>query len=215
MRDKSTNPKPTVQPIAGILKEDANIEFFGIQKTREVKFFQNGEIHDFHELKGDLAKKVAYAYDDDIPAQDVLNHLKEANGEPLGLPYKRKLELYVYYCWGSLNHFPDVIGDALQASENFRESIDCKSLQFKRKKLCIDGKPLKPREVIMIDLFAKDYKDEVIAKELGIAMPTYNHHKRTLFDKAGGVMTKTALMIKAVKQQLIAFTFQNNLRHEL
>lgn len=208
MDDKCTNRNPNPQKtMAGISKKDGNIEFFGIRETREVKFFQNGEIHDFSELTrnglGNIAVQIAKFYEQDIPAKKIIRNLEGPDGNKIKLSYKRELEIYVYYCWGSLNSVPDVINDVLQKPENFRETINCKSLGFKNKKLCIDGKPLKPREITMIDLFAKDYKDEVIAKELGISMPTFNHHKRTLFDKAGGVMTKTALMIKAVKQQLI------------
>lgn len=204
MQDKSNTKKSNPQMPAGILKEDGNVEFFGVRETREVKWIQHGKIRPFSELKGKLSFLIVSAFEGDQPAKEILKNLTDANGELLKLPYLRRLELYVYYCWGSLNSFPDVVGDVLSAPENFREKADCISLGFSLKKLTIDGIPLKPREIVMIDLFAKDYKDEIIAKELGIAMPTFNQHKRSLFDKAGGVMTKTALMIKAVKQQLLS-----------
>ncbi len=60
-----------------------------------------------------------------------------------------------YICpwdWGSPDGKPDMINGVLQEMENFRHCRDCISLRFKQLK--IEGKPLKPREIFMLDEMA-------------------------------------------------------------
>ncbi len=203
MQNKSTISSQHPQHlIAGIQKKDNSVEFFGIHETMEVRFLQNGKTHHFKELKKEHLFLVINAFEADRQAVAVLRNLKNPDGTPANLKYARMVELYVYFCYGNLNHTPDIENGVLSKPENYRHRRDCISLQFKHKTLRINGQPLKPREVIMIDLFSDDLKDDVVALELGITTTTLNQHKRELFDKAG-VHTKTALMIRAVKDELL------------
>jgi len=198
----TTNSAAKQELIAGILEGDENIEFFGLEPTKEVMFLQNGRSHEWKDLKGKPARLVLQAYHEDLPARQILENLKDVNGDPVNLPFSRRVELYVYYCWGSLDGKPDIKEGVLQEPENFRHSIDCISLGFERKKLMLNGMPLKKREITMIDLFAKDYKDTVVAQELSITTTTLNQHKRELYNKAN-VDTKPALMLECFRQQLV------------
>lgn len=204
MQNKCTTlPDNPQHLIAGIQKNDHSIEFFGIHETMEVRFLQNGKTHRFSELKKTELFLLINAFESDRKAVEILKYLKNPDGTLAKLGFKRMLELYTYFCYGSLNHTPDIDNGVLSKPENYRHRRDCISLQFQHKVLRINGHALKPREVIMIDLFADDLKDDVVALELGITTTTLNQHKRELFDKAGGVQTKTALMIKAAKDELL------------
>lgn len=190
------------QIIAGILKNDANIEFFGIKETKTVKWLQHGKTHDFSELSGAAANAVIEAYEADAGAKAYLKSIKDEQGRSLN--YARRVELYIYYCYGAINETPDMVDNILQAPENFRHSTEYVRSYFDVKKLQINGKELKLRELQMIDLFAEDHTDYAIAKMLGIALPTLNDQKRVLFKKAR-VQTKTALMIQAERNQLTVY----------
>lgn len=169
------------------------VEFFALRDKKKVKFIQNGRIREFGHLSGNPLKLVIDDYNQNKPAQNILRNIYPDVG------YKRLIELYVYYCYGSLDQTPDILNGQLSRKENFRESTDCIGLNFKS--LRIDGQELRKREVIMIDGFFKDKCDKQVADELNIAVPTFDQHKRKLLQKAG-VMTKTALMIKAAQQNL-------------
>lgn len=200
---KSTTKEPSRQQlIAGIRKNDDNIEFFGIRVTKEVMFMQNGKTHEWKDLKGKAARLMIQAYEEDAAAKQILENLKDDAGELVNLPFSRRVELYVYYCWGSLDAQPDIKNGVLMEPENFRHTQNCISLDFGKKKLTINGQALKKREIIMIDLFGQDEKDLVVAMELGIATPTLNQHKRELYDRAG-VNTKPALLLECMRQQII------------
>lgn len=202
MQSKANQKTDTAQPlIAGILKKDSSVEFFGIHETMEVRFIQNGQTHDFGELRGLHARLIVEAYENDPKAKEVISSLCDDDGNPLHLTYKRQLELYTYFCYGDLDGIPDIIHGTLSPSENFRHRRDCVSMQFGRKNLHINGEQLKEREITMIDCFFEDLKDDVVADILGITITTLNQHKKTLFNKAG-VQTKTALMIKATQEHI-------------
>lgn len=199
MQDKCTTLDQNPQHmIAGIQKNDNSIEFFGIHNTMEVRFLQNGKTHYFKELKGKDAILIIKAYESDPEAQQQIKNLSPDKN----LPFKRQIELYTYFCFGRLDGTPDIKDGELSYPENYRHRRDCISLGFKYKTFRINGNALKLREIIMIDGFAEDLKDDVVAQKLNITTTTLNQHKRGLFDKAG-VMTKPALMIRASKDGLI------------
>lgn len=194
------NQETTNTIIAGLCQHDSNIEFFGIKDTKKVKWIQNGVTHNFSELKGEPQKEVIKAYESDQGAKDYFKTLVNEKGQTL--PYIRRVELYIYYCYGELDNVADMINGVLGPSENFRDNDQFLSRHFCRKHLRINGNKLKPREICMIDCFAKDYKDSTVAGILSISVPTFNQHKRSLYDKAG-VNTKPGLMIQASKDKLI------------
>ena len=195
MKDKCTTSLEHSQHlIAGLLQEDSGIEFFGIPKTLEVQFIQNGHTHSFNELPVTAISALRNAYNTNHEAREVLGRYKE-NGKTVSAA--RQLELYTYFMYGGLDSTPDIIDGELQEPENYRHKQDCISLQFKTIKL--NGCPLKPREVKMIDLILEDHKNSVIALEMGIALPTFNQHDAELKKKAG-VQSKPALLLKAWKE---------------
>jgi DNA-binding CsgD family transcriptional regulator len=183
--------------VAGICQNDNSIEFFGIKESKQVKFMQNGKTHDFNDLKGKPALAIAYAYSRNQEAKDFFNSYKEDGQQ---IKHCRKIELFVYYMYGGLDHRADFANGELQESENFREQKDCPSLGFKS--LRLNGQKLSSREVMMIDCFHKDYTNGHTASLLGIAESTLDYHIRNLLHKAE-VQTKTALMIKCALQGVI------------
>jgi len=197
MKDKSTTSLQHSQHlIAGLLKQDCGIEFFGIPETMEVQYIQNGKVHSFKKLSPEDFSRLVNAYKSNAEAVKHLSCRVE-NGDFVSLI--RQVELYTYFMYGGLDGNPDLVNDKLQESENYRHSRDCISLKFKKIKL--NGSPLKPREVQMIDLFIDDDKDDVIAEKMGIAVSTYNQHKKELFTKTG-LHTKTAVSVAAVRQRI-------------
>ena len=197
MKHKSTTSLQHSQHlIAGLLKKDCGIEFFGIPETLEVQWIQNGQVHSFKKLSPADFSRLVNAYKSNAEA---LQHIscRVENGSFVSLT--RQVELYTYFMYGGLDGNPDLVNDELQEPENYRHSRDCISLKFKKIKL--NGSPLKPREVQMIDLFIEDDKDDVIAEKMGIAVSTYNQHKKELFTKTG-LHTKTAVSVAAVRQRI-------------
>ena len=180
--------------IAGILKSDNAIEIFGIRKTKEVRFLKNGKTLPFSMLPTNAYILLSNAYYRDTHASSYLS--------TFGYPVKRQVELYTYYCYGTLDHVPDIINGVLCAAENFRDCIDCPSLAFESKQLCIDGEPLLPREITIIDMIAMDCLDTEIAEALGITVSTLGFHKRDLFKKID-CKTRTAVLKKAMQQHIL------------
>ena len=193
MKSKTTTTSPIPQHLIAGLIPGSGIEFFGFPETKEVKWLQNGHMHDFADLPPAAFVTLLNALNKQPGAREVL---RKQDGRKA-----RQVELFTYYCYGGLDNQPDMVNGELQEFENYRHSRDCISLVFKELK--INGEVLKPREIQMIDLFGDDTKDEVVAEELGITRSTLNQHKRGLFKKAG-VFNKPGLMIAAFKQQINA-----------
>jgi len=197
MKHKSTTSLQHSQHlIAGLLKKDCGIEFFGIPETMEVQWIQNGKVHSFKKLSPGDFSRLVNAYRSNVAA---LQHISCRVEQGSFISFTRQVELYTYFMYGGLDGNPDLVNDELQEPENYRHSQDCISLKFKKIKL--NGSPLKPREVQMIDLFIEDDKDDVIAEKMGIAVSTYNQHKKELFTKTG-LHTKTAVAVAAVRQRI-------------
>lgn len=190
----TVNPAIPQQLIAGILRRDNTIELFGIRKTKEVRFLQNGQTLPFSMLPPHAYVLLSNAYYRDAHAVSFIS--------PLGYPVVRQVELYAYYCYGTLDHIPDIVDGVLAAPENFRDNLDCPSLFFSNKHLQLDGKKLLPREITIIDMIAQDCLDIEIAEALNITVSTLGFHKRDLFKKIN-CKTKTAVLYKAMQQHLL------------
>ena len=188
--------------LLGLAIAPNSMEFFGDRASKEVFYIQAGRLHAFNELPPKVFLQLLNAYNQDKKARYLLSNLTHSDGTPLNLSVTRKIELYTYYCYGGLDNMPDVVDGVLQQPENYRHEQDCISRAFDSKTFTLAGRPLKNREIDMIDLFAQDYKDEVVAQELGITRSTLGAHKKSLFKK-GNVMTKTGLMLAAVQENLL------------
>lgn len=197
MKNKSTTSVQHAQHlIAGLLQDDAGIEFYGLPETKEVQWIQHGKSNAFAALPIKIFRHLANAYTTNTAAK-----LTFANTPQTDTSFRRRVELYTYFMYGGCDASPDFVNGELQAPENYRHSENCISLKFKKIKL--NGSPLKQRELKMIDLMTEDpdCKDEVIALKMGLATSTYNQHKRELFNKTG-IQSKTGIMMAAVRQRV-------------
>ncbi|MDN3595291.1 helix-turn-helix transcriptional regulator [Zunongwangia endophytica] len=198
MKVKTTKPNENAQHlIAGLLQKDDGIEFYGIPQSKRVEWLQNGHSQNFQNLPRDKFMILANAFNSNNEAREVINKYFGIH-----LPFKRRVELYTYFMYGGLDNKPDLIGEVLQPPENYRHEENCISLQFK--KIHLNGSPLKDREIRMLDMMLRDYKDTAIAFKMGIQVSTYNQHKKELFIKTG-THSRTSLMIAAIKQRATGF----------
>jgi DNA-binding CsgD family transcriptional regulator len=190
---KSNQNAPTPQ-IAGLFPSDESIEFAGIRDTKKVLWLQNGNTHYFKDLpfKYFNLLKEAYLQDDKAIAfiSKIHKHVTD------------QVELYTYYMYGDLDSTPDIENGKLSESENFRDKRNCPSLLWNKKQMTIDNYILTPRDLVMIDLMADDYKDAVIAESIGVSHSYYDQLKRNLFTYTK-TETKTALVLKAKDQKVI------------
>ena len=199
MQDKSTHSAASPQHlIAGLLPEDNSVEFFCVGNLK-THWIQNGQSHTWRELPIPLYAVCMNHYNKNEKARAVLGGIEE-DGKPVSRD--RQLEIYMSLGWGTPDGKPDMINGVLQEMENFRHSRDCMSLRFKQLK--IEGKPLKPREIFMLDEMASpaDPVDQTIAIAMKIRRSTFNQHSRALRDKAG-VASKHALLMKATREGVV------------
>tara|TARA_R110002167_G_scaffold364968_1_gene588378 strand:+ start:32720 stop:33316 length:597 start_codon:yes stop_codon:yes gene_type:complete len=179
--------------IAGMLPDDKDIEFIGIPSTMEVIWFQFGNQHAFSQLPDAYFQLLAEKYKSDVMAvQDI---------RAMAYDYERQIELYTYFIYGDADFTPDIIDGILQPAENFRHCTDCISLQWITKDITINDSPLNTRELTICDGILGNLPDKVIAHNLGIALSTFDFHKRNLYKKAG-VDNKGAFLIKLFNERI-------------
>ncbi|NQY30958.1 MAG: response regulator transcription factor [Flavobacteriaceae bacterium] len=179
---------------AGVSPNDPNIEFVGEKDNKTVLWIQYGKTHPFTDLPSKYYTKLKEAYSNDPAAVVSLSDLN------VGI--RREVELYTYYIYGDLDTTPDIKDGELQPSENFRDTLDCLSLQWESKNIDFEGKIITTRQLRILDLIARDLPDKAIAHEMGIAQSTLDHHKKVLF-KALNSSNKTTAMLTAVKAKII------------
>ena len=196
MKNKSTTPTAIRQQIT-ICKDlpENTIEFFGIRKNMTTMFFQDGIAKKWCEMPKSLFTLMANAYQQDKGAKDYLS--------TWNIPYTRQVELFAYFNWGTLDHQPDILNGILQPCENFRHSPNCPSRTFDTKHWTINREELTQRDVIIIDLIAKNFQDWQIANVLNIAESTYNAHKGKLF-KRTKTFSRVGLLVAAFREKLIS-----------
>lgn len=184
----------TVLQFAGLLPNDNNIEFFGLRKNKKVLWLRNGNTRYFKDLPIKVFNILKNAYLQDSIAFNILSHATKC--------IKQQIEFYTYYNWGDLDSTPDIKNGKLSPSENFRDTLDCKSLDFESKNINIGNHILTKRQLKIIDLIAQDLPDKAIKVELNIEQQTLDYHKSKLF-KAVGVTNKTALLKKCLDHKVI------------
>jgi DNA-binding CsgD family transcriptional regulator len=179
---------------SGLLPNDSSIEFFGERKTKQVYWLRNGNAHYFADLPFEYYSMLKAAYSKDHQAQGFLREVTDDE--------RRQVELYTYYLYGSLDSNPDIKNGSLSLAENFRSSKNCPSLRWNSKQIRFNGKPLSPRQIVIIDFIADDLPDKAIAQRMNISQSTLDFHKRNLFELAG-VQTKVGLIKKAVQENIV------------
>ena len=191
---KITQFTPTPQ-VAGVLPNDSNIEFVGVRQTQQVIWLQNGCSSYFTDLPVKYFQLLQRAYSKDHKAQ---RFLKEVTSD-----VSRQVELFTYYMYGDLDTTPDILNGELSPSENFRHHTNCPSLLWNTKTINIGDHILTPRQLVIIDLMARDMPDKAIASTLGISPKTLENHKSKLF-KAVGVHSKYALLKASFQHKIVA-----------
>ncbi|HET8885590.1 MAG TPA: LuxR C-terminal-related transcriptional regulator [Salinimicrobium sp.] len=195
---KPTNPNPQ-HLIAGIdLKNSNDIEFIGVRETKTVLILQGGHVKPFKELDKGNYQTIKELFLLDEPAQEYFRCFEEN----IKIPFSRKIELYSYYMWGGLDHKPDIMEGTLQPSENFRDQLDCPSIDFAHKQFTIDGVELTKRDLIIIDMSANEDLDYSIADRLNIKPVTLDSHKTKLLKKTN-CGSKLGLVSKSYREHLI------------
>ena len=179
---------------AGVSPSDHNIEFVGVAETKTVLWFQNGNSHQWKYLSPSIYDALEELFLTDHEALKFLtgNYPAEAHNT------NRMVELYTYYMYGQLDKTPDVIDGVLQNCENLRESKNCPSLKFSNKYIDIDGVHLSARDLQILDDIIEGLPDKMIASRLGIAIGTFDFHKKNLFTKLK-VDSKVGLAVKTLK----------------
>lgn len=197
MNHKNTTFTATKQLPAGIALNDHNIEFVGMKETQTVIWLQHGNSHSFEYLPKKFYRLLLNDFLEDKKAIEVLEKYYEEFPDD-EFRERRMVELYTYYMYGGLDKKPDILNGVLQPSENFRHKPNCISLKFGNKTIDINGVVLKPREIRMLDAFAKGVPDKAIAQMLNIKQSTLDSHKRDLF-KIMNVNSKPEAVAQAFK----------------
>lgn len=180
--------------IAGLFPGDNTIEFVGNRQSKTALWIQNGAIHYFNDLPLQYYQLVKEHYLNQPKAVAFISKIHK--------DLKKQVNMYVYYMWGDLDSTPDIENGILSDSENFRDTRDCPSLLWDKKQLTIDNYILTPRDLVMIDLMADDYKDAVIANAIDKSHSYYDQLKRELF-RVTNTQTKAGLLLKAKDQKVI------------
>lgn len=197
MQDKSTTNAGNRQELTICKDQSENtIEFFGLRKNMTVMFFQKEKVKKWEELPKELFILMANAYQQDAGAKDYF--------ATWSLPYCRQVELYTYFNYGSLDPKPDILDGILQPCENFRHSEDCPSKVFDSKKWTLNRQELNERDLVIIDMIAKDFQDWQIAAHLGIAVSSYNAYKGKLFKKTN-TQSRVGLLMASFRERLISY----------
>lgn len=178
--------------IAGVEPSDDSIEFIASDNETAL-WIQNGCVHYFKDLPKWRYQKCQEAFLNDKAALIYLSQRNES--------IERQVEIFIHYSYGAADGSPDMIGDKLQPSENFRPTKNCPSLDWDSKWITIDGVKLTKRDLLYIDFVKEDKKDEEIAELLFITPSTLNSYKAKLYEKLN-VSNKTALIVKALNQHV-------------
>ena len=182
------------RPLVAGIHDNEEIEFFADRQTMSVLYLYKGKKYCFRNLPSHVFKLLCELYNEDLPAVEIL--------ERLGVSYRRQVELYTYFMYGSLDHTPDFKDGALSPNENFRHDRQCISLSFANKKMTICGEALTQRDLDILDMICADFPDKAIAGQLDISVATLGFHKKNLLLKSN-CTNKTALLKTAMRENII------------
>ncbi|QQV91386.1 LuxR family transcriptional regulator [Polaribacter phage Leef_1] len=180
--------------IAGLFPSDNSIEFVGNRETKRTLWMRGGHVSYFTDLPTAEYNLVKEAY---LKLPKAVAFCSAIHKE-----LKDQVELFTYYMFGDLDATPDIKDGVLAPSENFRDKRNCPSLHWETKQITIDTYILTPRDLLMIDMMADDYKDAVIAEAIGVCHSHYDALKRKLFTYTN-TQSKPALLLKAKEQNVI------------
>lgn len=198
MNNKSTinsinQPNLIHQLPAGIMKGDLSTELFSDRATKKVFAVSNGNTISFDEINPKMRAQIFERLLNDDKAIESLKHLSQ----------KEATEHYAFCIYGAADPVADFCSKGvLQEADNFICSDNCVCLNWKSKKMKIDGEVLTPRQLQIARLLATDLADKQIADQLNITLSTLDSHKKKLFEKCR-VESKTGLAIKLIQHKII------------
>lgn len=200
LRKKGQPTNPLQLPLAGILTKDNSIEALAVPSTRFVVFYQNGKPLTLELLPVKLYRKIKENMQQNRVAY--LDLQKRFSTE------KEQMQEYIFCMWGQSDHDSDfkLINGSWELStpENFtcNKGIKCHCKNWKGKASRILGVELTSRDLLIIRHFFLDNPDKQIAISMGIALSTYNTHKKHLFTKLGA-STKSNVLALALQYKVI------------
>lgn len=177
----------------GLLPGQTGIELFADRTTRKMHFLQDGKRLAFKDLPREVAAKL---FDQMMSDEKAMVDLK-------GLPLNEAFEKYCFCVYGAADSNPDVdVNGNLQPSDNFMCGENCTCVKWKTKSISIDGIPITPRQLQVINALNSDDTDVLVAHKLGISKSTLNTTKKMIFEKFN-VYSTTALVAKAIQNKII------------
>jgi len=178
---------------AGMMAGDFSTELFSERETKKVYAVSNGKTISFDEINPKMRAQIFERLLNDDRAVADLKHLNQ----------KEAIEQYAFCVYGAADSAADFCKDGnLQEADNFICSDNCQCLNWRSKKIKIDGEVLTPRQLEIVKLLASDMCDKQIADKLGICQSTLDTHKKHLFEKCN-VLSKTGLVIKLIEHKII------------
>jgi DNA-binding CsgD family transcriptional regulator len=198
MNDKGTIKKTKKPNLihripAGMMPGDLSTNLISERHTKKVFSVSNGKTIVFDELNPKMRAQIFEKLLNDETAIEDLKHLTQ----------REATERYAFCIYGAADSAADFSADGtLQEADNFICSNNCICLNWKSKKLKIDGEVLTPRQLQISQLLATDLCDKEIAEKLNICLSTLDTHKKNLFEKCN-VSSKTGLVIKLIEHKII------------
>jgi len=178
---------------AGMMSGDLSTELFSDRSSKKVFAVSDGKTVPFKEINPLMRAQIFEQLLNDETALESLKHLDQ----------KAAIEHYAFCIYGAADSVADFCKNGkLQEADNFICSDNCVCLNWKSKKMKIDGEFLTARQFEIAKLLATDLCDKQIADQLNITVSTLDTHKKNLFEKCG-VASKTGLVIKLIEQKVI------------
>lgn len=198
MPDKCITNVATMQPPihrlpAGMVKGDKSTEIFACRDTENLYAISDGHTIPFSDLDPLMRGQIFEKLIGDEKAFEDLKHLE----------LDKAVEKFAFCVYGAADSNPDFCPSGnLKEADNFICSNNCHCLKWASKSITINGNQLTNREIEIIQLFATDLSDKMIADQLGITISTLDTHKNHLFAKAG-VASKPGLIVAAINEKIV------------
>lgn len=198
MKDKFTKNIANQQHLihqlpAGTMPDDQATEIFACRTSRAVYAISKGNTIPFQKLPPIMRSQIFERLLDDELAMNDLKHLDQ----------DKAVEQFAFCIFGAADSEADFCPDGnLKESDNFICSNNCQCLNWKSKKITVDGIQITHRQLQIAQRLATDKPDKQIADELGICVSTLDTHKKAFFEKFN-VHSKTALVMKFIENKII------------
>lgn len=192
-KNVATLQQPIHRLPAGMMQGDKTTEIFADRKSKNVFALSDGKSIPFDQLPTEMRAQIFEMLLDDPKAMEDLK----------GLSAQEATSIFAFCIFGAADSNPDFCANGkLKSADNFICSDNCQCLKWQSKNITINGNNLTIREIEIIQLFATDLSDKMIADKLGICVSTLDTHKNNLFEKAG-VCSKPGLIAAAINEKVV------------